>query len=101
MIAPAFDETEATHYPGGHWMDAADVRLDLRDVTARAHAAMPYTTISGGVPVLLDALWATPDQKGNLAHVLCRMRAIDETVTVEQARAALDWAHAQTHNKEV
>jgi len=83
--------------------------LDLRDVTARAHAAMSYTqvidvAIDRGWPDVILSAMDLPDacfDGHELAHeayqmsrILARMRMLDETVTVAEARAALDWAHA-------
>jgi hypothetical protein len=65
--------------------------LDLRDVTARAHAAMAYTFC--GPPVCTDvhvkiggSTWTTEHE------TLARMRMLDESVTVDEAREALGWA---------
>jgi len=81
---------------------AERVRLDLRDVTARAHAAMAYIECRLGIASV---------QADGSAHVsmtfygrpaigwsihmttLARMRCMDGSVTVAEARAALDWAH--------
>jgi len=91
--------------------------IDLRDVTARAHAAMPYTRVGchsevPGLPAYPDvALEGLPwdasiyvdgdRERGQLtdeayAHfcTLARMRMMDPSVSVSEARAALDWAHA-------
>lgn len=78
------------------------LRLDLRDPTARAHAAAVYTGDHGDVT---DAVYAAaarnrPDmtlsEAGEMVDVLCRMRRLDSRVTVDEARAALDWAHEVT-----
>ena len=87
--------------------------LDLRDVTTRAHASMLYTcVVYGNGPAvvhvrhaLIDEMYALLHVHGlsnehaaalEAVHILPRMRAGDETVTVEEARAALDWAHEVT-----
>ena len=91
-----------------------DLRLNLRDVTARAHAAMPYTQvidvveIDRGWPDAILAAMDLPDDcfesdgheltlhAYTMSRILARMRMLDESVTVEEARAALDWAHSVT-----
>ena len=97
------------------------VALDIDDVFGRAHAAMPYTVVSdmsedrrsAGWPDVscvsaLEAAWVAvyfrrfeqrdAELKSIADHikVLVRMRCLDESVTVEEARAALDWAHSVT-----
>jgi len=77
--------------------------LDLRDVTARAHAAWVYTQMdspAGGVPCQdreLSDRWYRAHKRykeGNaVRRVLLRMANGDESVTITEARAALDWAH--------
>ena len=74
--------------------------LDLRDVTARAHAAWAYRPFGPDCPVY-GAVYREIDEARRedvpaSAHyqVLRRMACGDETVTVAEARAALDWAHA-------
>lgn len=83
---------------------ASDLVLDLRDPTARAHAAMVYTEIKPGPFGFPDtvralrqaaALGADPHAWEH-CNILCRMRALDETVTVAEARAALEWAEGVT-----
>jgi hypothetical protein len=85
--------------------------LDLRDVTARAHAAMAYTVISrssawaeavadGEVlddPTMMveddsepGGVALTPEAR-RMVDILCRMRMLDESVTVDEAREALGW----------
>ena len=92
---------------GGPSLMVRETRLDLRDVTARAHAAMAYTrTDNGGAPYLTKPLLDVLDryEVGTTdrlpvehdAEVLCRMRALDEFVTVAEARAALEWAEGVT-----
>jgi hypothetical protein len=92
--------------------DARGYRLDLRDVTARAHAAMAYTVISrssawaeavadGAIlndPSIMveddsepGGLALTPEAR-RMVDLLCRMRMLDESVTVAEAREALAWA---------
>lgn len=79
------------------------IKINLRDVTTRAHVAMPYTIV--GRSAVANATTKTPkgpievqcfvlgDFHDNLqADILCRMRALDESVTVEEAREALAWA---------
>ena len=89
--------------------------LDLRDVTARAHAAMAYTVVTGiGAVEITDPLaralrvsrleagvtFASPSRAAEWwlarAHAerLTRMRCMDESVTVAEARAALAWAES-------
>jgi hypothetical protein len=75
--------------------------LDLRDVTARAHAAMAWTMIrnsdrlvgfSSAMPdisVMDCGMWLRARQ---MLRVLVRMRSMDESVTVDEAREALAWA---------
>jgi hypothetical protein len=80
------------------------VRLDLRDKTARAHAAWLYVRVDKhGSPrcieALQDAFRREPLLEGKQAihgymHTLRRMACGDPSVTVAEARAALDWAHA-------
>jgi hypothetical protein len=96
VFCHAFTDSEGEHY------DVAiedydvltalldDLSLDLRDPTARAHAAMAYTENGDhtGYPVCIDVLGEWPKH----AVVLERMRAMDESVTVDEARAALGWA---------
>jgi hypothetical protein len=81
-------------------------------VTARAHAAMAYTVISrssawaeavadGEVlddPTMMveddsepGGLALTPEAR-RMVDILCRMRMLDESVTVDEAREALAWA---------
>jgi hypothetical protein len=73
----------------------AMVGIDLRDLTARAHAAMAWTSTLthadiGPVPEL-RARRREPGGDAAL-RALCRMRAMDESVTVDEAREALGWA---------
>ena len=79
----------------------ANVHPDLTDVTARGHAVMPYTTATAMGFVTLDSDFAVavakahPDYGLDVAQFIVdlrRMRALDESVTVAEARAALEWA---------
>jgi hypothetical protein len=88
---------------GGGWKAAHAVRIDLRDVTARAHAAMAWTMIrnsdgsvafSSAIPdiaVMDCGMWLQP-RALQMLRVLVRMRSMDESVTVDEAREALGWA---------
>jgi hypothetical protein len=87
--------------------------LDLRDVTARAHAAWVYTRVSGDVRRIIDELSSAQreafmqgspadyDRIRWLVRRIMRMALGDESVTVEEAREALDWAHEVTQQAEV
>lgn len=78
----------------GDWweLDERSTWIDLRDVTARGHAAMAWTELDAtGVPCRSPHHPATGDAY-RWAPILCRMRALDESVTVEEARGALAWA---------
>lgn len=83
------------------------IRIDLRDVTARAYAAMAYTLTgymgwSPGLRVISTLTVAHLEvplgrerrQVWEHVQVLRRMRALDESVTVAEARAALLWAES-------
>ena len=72
--------------------------LDLRDVTARAHAAWRYFGPDGMIPALVAEI-ERQGTAGWLAlkryvDILYRMRCGDESVTVAEARAALGWAES-------
>ena len=73
------------------------VSIDLRDVTARAHAAMAHTTVNSltGTTLCSDD-WRAFIGGSALYYrtVLRRMRSLDESVTVAEARAALEWAES-------
>lgn len=89
-------------YAGNLWHDVLPdgCHLDLRDVTARAHAAMAWTqvdTAGGYVRVSPStALGAARDRRDHVSRrhieILCRMRAMDESVTAKEACATLAWA---------
>jgi hypothetical protein len=82
---------------GGYGFRAAHAcPLDLRDETARAHAAVPYTATTTHCDIGPSALIGRAGCIASPQHwrTLCRMRMLDESVTVAEARAALDWAHA-------
>ena len=76
--------------------------LDLRDPTARAHAAWAYTEVepeTGRVQLREQwreawrEAWIRSDSDTMFrAGTLLRMRALDETVTPAEASAALLWA---------
>jgi hypothetical protein len=75
--------------------------LDLRDVTARAHAAWAYTrATTRGLELHFNGkmyLWAgelssLPGDAVAMYEILCRMACGDESVTVDEAREALAWA---------
>jgi hypothetical protein len=94
--------------------------LDLRDVTARAHAAMAYTVVNVtsaagaatgvgwvllAVPPLDESVWLPEDGHGpderrltseaeGCFRALVRMRMLDPSIYVAQARETLDFAHA-------
>ena len=80
---------------GFGWAPPDAARLDLRDVTARAHAAMPYTVTGStgqydGRACETSCIIREQHLFGQHAATLCRMRCLDERVTAEEARAALD-----------
>jgi hypothetical protein len=100
---PGEEPTHVRSIEEDEFAPVSRARLDLRDETARAHAAMPYTATSwpgrtnaGNVPMGCEvACWiASRYHDTPHARVLCRMRCMDPSVTVAEARAALDWAHA-------
>lgn len=65
-----------------------DIHLDLRDVTARAHAAWDWTVAHRSGLRLADHLPLGASGGGTML----RMASGDESVTVAEARAALEWA---------
>jgi hypothetical protein len=75
--------------------------LDLRDVTARAHAAWAYTrATTRGLELHFNGkmyLWAgelssLPGDAVAMYEILCCMACGGESVTVDEARVALAWA---------
>lgn len=88
LVDAAFEEvTSVILYEGPAWLPTVDLALDLRDMTSRAHAAMAYTRIVDGAVRVVGRL-AEPAYRAH-AQTLVRMRMLDETVTVQEARAAL------------
>jgi hypothetical protein len=86
---------------GGGWKAAHAVRIDLRDVTARAHAAWAYTrATTRGLELHFNGkmyLWAgelssLPGDAVAMYEILCCMACGGESVTVDEARVALAWA---------
>lgn len=90
--------TVAVLHPGRtdwlHWCrpDIRHLRLDLRDVTARAHAAWAHHTWRRGTPYLAERLPMGSEH----GSVLTRMAHGDPSVTVAEARTALAWAEEVT-----
>ena len=75
--------------------NADDLALNLRDPTARAHAVMAWTVANergGGVALALRSERTGMGEADTHRRILMRMRALDETVTPAEAKAALVWA---------
>lgn len=86
-----FDHTRVR---GAHgYVPLSRLHLDLRDVTARAHAAMAWTEVDPDGRARIKWAWRfLADEAPKHVETLRRMRSLSEIVTVEEARAALAWA---------
>jgi hypothetical protein len=70
--------------------DIEKVFSDFSDLATRAHAAMLWTRVNPE-----GALWVPDAQDCAEELLLLRMRALDPTVTLEEALRAIDWALAE------
>ena len=90
MRAACIDDG-AREGPEPLWPAVRAVSIDLRDVTARAHAAMAYTFVE---PPPCADVRVRVGGPYPFDETLARMRMLDESVTVAEARAALEWAES-------